>query len=214
MRATQGQPLLAVSVTQMPPELEKRKNAKHLPGAFRGEPGFAGAQPEPDFAVGSVSGYRWWALPAPDPLDPPGLYWDPGMLRGMHAGWEPGLNEARCLSNLTGGAPPHREDAVPEDECSCGFWGYWAPQPPYSVGAALLPVTGVIEGSGKTLIGETGFRCAKARITALHLPDAGLSPDWHAAAEARLQQLYPQARLYRVRAAMEREFPADPVYGS
>jgi hypothetical protein len=217
MRVTEGQPMLAVSVTQLPPELEKRKSAKRaLPGAFRGEPGFAGREAaEPEFAIGSVTGYRWWALPAPDPLDSPDYpdtVWAWDLLRGMHDTWDSGLNEAQCLSNLTGGAPPHKPGTIPDDDCSCGFWGYWEMQPRHSMGGSLLPVLGVIEGSGKTLIGETGFRCAKAKIRALHLPDCGLSPNWHAAAETRLQNLYPEATLYRVLGAMTREYPPDPNY--
>jgi hypothetical protein len=81
--------------------------------------------------------------------------------------------------------------------------------PQYSMGG-MLPVLGVIEGSGKTLFGETGFRCAQAQIRALHLPDAGLGPDGHAAAEDRIAALYPHATLYRVLGAMTREYPPDP----
>jgi hypothetical protein len=209
LRMTEGQPMMTVSVTRLPPELERRRTATAPPRAWQGEPGFAeqGQAPEPGFAMGSVTGYRWWALPRPD--GPAGGSWEPGELRGMHGTWGPGLLTARCIGDLTGGAPEHGPAAVPEDTCSCGFWGYWEVPPRHSMGA-MLPVLGVIEGTGKTLIGETGFRCAQAKIRALHLPDCGLGLDLHAAAEARIAQLYPQATLYRVLGAMTREYPPDP----
>jgi hypothetical protein len=213
LRMTEGQPMLTVSVTRLPPELARRRSAQTAPRTWRGEPGFAGqgGAAEPGFAIGSVTGYRWWALPRPDEAIPPCSRrgWDPGQLRGMHDAWGPGLLTARCIGDLAGGAPEHRQEGVPEEACSCGFWAYWDVPPRHSMGA-LLPVLGVIEGSGKTLIGETGFRCGQARIRALHLPDAGLSPDWHAAAEAAIARAYPQATLYRVLGAMTREYPPDP----
>jgi hypothetical protein len=211
LRMTEGQPMLAVSVTRLPPELEKRKGAKAVPRAWRGEPGFAGSgqAAEPGFAIGSVTGYRWWALPRPGAG---ATSWSPGGLRGMHDTWADGLIAARCIGDLTGGAPEHSPGAVPQDGCSCGFWGYWELPPQYSMGG-MLPVTGVIEGSGKTLIGETGFRCARAQVRALHLPDAGLGPGRHAAAEAWLERAYPHATLYRVLGVMTTEYPPDPARG-
>lgn len=211
LRMTEGQPMLAVSVTRLPPELTRRKGATSLPRTWQGEPGFAGQgqAAEPDFALGSVTGYRWWALPRPDAG---AAGWSPGGLRGMHASWADGTVTARCIGDLTGGAPEHDPADVPWEPCSCGFWAYWELPPQHSMGG-MLPVTGVIEGSGKVLIGETGFRCAQARIRALHLPDAGLGPDRHAAAEAWLELAYPHATLYRVLSAMTREYPPDPARG-
>ncbi len=51
---------------------------------------------------------------------------------------------------------------------NCGFWGYFRlTQHNLGIGASYLAVDGVIEGWGRTRIGELGFRCSKARILAL-----------------------------------------------
>lgn len=70
--------------------------------------------------------------------------------------------------------------AVPDPECGCGFWAYWnrlsstdfASHPwvayernyGYTV---TVPLAGVVEGSGRTIIGERGFRAERVRITDL-----------------------------------------------
>lgn len=111
------------------------------------------------FAVGSVTGLRWWDLT------------DDGLLRGTWGNWHPGENIAVC-KNSAG-------HDVPDDDCGCGFWAYWLPALTSEVGGNR-PVLGIIEGYGTTLIGEQGFRCAKARLIALTCafrvtrPD----PDW------------------------------------
>lgn len=48
---------------------------------------------------------------------------------------------------------------------NCGFWAYWsiADRSWYD----KLPVFGVVEGTGRVLIGTKGFRCQQARIVAL-----------------------------------------------
>lgn len=73
---------------------------------------------------------------------------------------------------------------VPDPACGCGYWAYWdglpmgdfdntvpvlrhsgyyySGQHQYSLS---IPVSGVIEGSGRTIIGEKGFRCQYAKIT-------------------------------------------------
>lgn len=85
------------------------------------------------------------------------------------------------------GVPYTHLSAVPDPECSCGFWAYWDGLPvsdfdcslpalrfSKSLGYALtLPVGGVIEGSGHTIIGEKGFRCEYAKITDLAVGLAG-----------------------------------------
>lgn len=75
----------------------------------------------------------------------------------------------------------------PDSSCGCGYWAYWdtrnvpdftAQRPWVSKHAyggyeAIIPLSGVIEGSGPTIIGETGFRTARARITDLAVVDTG-----------------------------------------
>jgi hypothetical protein len=114
--------------------------------------GFDGA--EPDLAIGSVTGVRWWNLAGT-------------ALQGVHGPWVMGENTARCGRRMSHGQDPH---PVPEEDCGCGFWAYWTADAAGNPHSFEVPVLGVIEGYGKTLIGERGFRCAKARIAALHIP--------------------------------------------
>lgn len=131
-----------------------------------GLPGFDGR--EPDLAIGSVTGVRWWNLRMPD--GPDGM---PDLsLAGVHSSdpWKPGENTARCARFLSLHAidEPHE---VPDESCACGFWAYWAVPDALNPHNFGVPVLGVIEGYGRTLIGDKGFRCARARITALHFSD-------------------------------------------
>ena len=113
---------------------------------------------EPDFAIGSVTGVRWWNLTGTE-------------LTGVHGSWAMGENVAYCAK----GGRPDDAHMVPEEDCACGFWAYWTTAASGNPHNFQLPVLGVIEGYGKTLIGEKGFRCAKARIVALHIPPAGIA---------------------------------------
>lgn len=91
----------------------------------------------------------------------------------MRNGWY----DAMCV------ARPH---TPPDSDCGCGFWAYWKPedcvefqhQKPWvkrtktgrDVYDLWIPLAGVVEGSGPTIIGDRGFRTARARITDLSLP--------------------------------------------
>lgn len=62
-------------------------------------------------------------------------------------------------------------EADVDPSCMCGYWAYWD-YPKFGENG----VVGIIEGWGKTLIGDEGFRCQKAKIVALVLPDADVPP--------------------------------------
>lgn len=110
---------------------------------------------EGDFAAGSVTGLRHWNLDDRD-----------GLLHGAWGIWQPGENIATCA--WWGRSKQPREDhLVPYESCGCGFWAYWQNPRSAEVGGKNT-VAGIIEGYGPTLIGDLGFRCAKARIVALH----------------------------------------------
>lgn len=156
----------------------QRKGPRH---GGAGIPGFDG-QGEADFAlaVGRVHGIRQWNYEVN-----PGLHSALGrdvapsaslllnhegklpLLRGVNQHyWEPGHNEAVC-SHVPGHKPPVEFDEKLNRECGCGFWAYWTVDARSWSNA--LPVWGVIEGTGRVLLGEKGFRCQRARIIALTL---------------------------------------------
>lgn len=115
-------------------------------------------------------------------------------VQGMHAGlWRRGIGcdngryKAQCTSGgiYSGLSLTRMRGEILDPHCGCGFWAYWRGLPmdwdaclPYvrkttSNGFQrggyhlAIPLAGVIEGSGKTIIGERGFRCEFARITDL-----------------------------------------------
>jgi hypothetical protein len=138
-----------------------------------GMPGFHGqGSRDFDFSAGSVQGYRWWCLDAPDlqGVPPDGDEgWFPGPLRGQtgHT-WKPGVNEAFCIYHASH-APPVEADDETGHACGCGFWGYWEPPEVPHFHSGALWLLGVFRGTGRTLIGTEGFRCQRAQIIALHL---------------------------------------------
>ena len=117
-----------------------------------------------DFAAGTVRGVRYW-----------NVIWNvmqSGQLKGNAGGiWLPGENTATCLTYAD-----HKPPVTVG--CGCGFWAYWSPA---AAGEACVrkdpqaQAVGVIEGYGKTVIGDMGFRSAKARILAVALTEAAIS---------------------------------------
>lgn len=108
----------------------------------------AGPTEEWDTSLGTVQGYRSWTY-NPD-----------GYIVGSYKSeWLPNgkdLYEATC---------PHGHTEVPyPDNCGCGFWAYWKET------TASRMVKGVIEGSGRVVVGSKGFRSQFAKITHLSHP--------------------------------------------
>lgn len=117
------------------------------------------------FAAGSVVGVRNWYVKKMLIPGEPCLY----NLRGAWLGnWQPGINQARCLAISAVMGPPQlgNPHVTPHRLCGCGYWAYW--EPTYhdldNPDNGCYPVTGIIRGHGRTLIGERGFRCEKAEI--------------------------------------------------
>lgn len=131
-----------------------------------------------EFAAGSVTGLRQWTLAAPDFSRSPhdaGQDWPPALLTGATGfAWPPGVVEATCNNGYPHPVPAEFVDnSVPtsaRSRCGCGHWAYWDLVPAFSSqfsSSGGLPVLGVIEGYGRVLLGERGFRSQKARIIAL-----------------------------------------------
>jgi hypothetical protein len=127
-----------------------------------------------DLAVGTVRGLRQWDLQPPDlNSDPARANWTPPPMKGATGAflWKAGVNEASCNKDRSH-KPPVDVDSRGHP-CACGFWAYWDIRALATGGAMSvnpktgLPITGLIEGTGRTLVGERGFRCQRARIIAL-----------------------------------------------
>ncbi len=133
--------------------------------------------------------------------------------------WGAGVQEAKCTSTFRA-APSWtdlldgRAEAIthepPEirEACGCGFWAYFdqflpvtthfgdlgGGKPYRTYGDMVeIPVFGVVKGSGRTIIGEKGFRCQYAEIVGLALPEIAQTQlswnttDWQIADTARNQ---------------------------
>jgi len=109
------------------------------------------------FAAGVVRGVRSFLVD------------DLGRLTGVSFKkvWLPGENQAKCYAE-SDGHPEILDFGAHLPECVCGFYGYYDGSNDYR--QSETTITGVIEGYGSTVIGSRGFRCAKARIVALHIP--------------------------------------------
>jgi hypothetical protein len=185
-----------------------------------------------NFAAGTLTGYRWWSMPGPDfHLDPltADEHWPRALLSGQRGEWQPGVNEAVCLQGH-----PHAEP-VPAGGCGDGFHAYKTlARHNLGADAGSLTVAGVIEGWGRSRTGSLGFRSSKARIVALcpqrrtrarrHQPgwydvfDSGYAeafpPEdvprietWMAVIECRLEETYPDAKMFTEQKAMLAKFP-------
>lgn len=131
------------------------------PDNSTGMRGFTG---DPEMAVGSVTGYRWWNM---------GLGAFKGLTGAYGGSWAPEeeVYEAECRRSgrwgATYGLDGHHP--VPDPDCGCGFWAYWRPESNNSFGGSytFAVVQGVLEGFGMVLIGDKGFRAGKARLKGL-----------------------------------------------
>ena len=126
------------------------------------------------FVAGAIVGTRSWMI-------------QNGSLTGVRyrsQDWTDGTNEAEChksgggytVSGLAhsmtrGGGfipswvPPHEPCLL---DCRCGFYAYFDGSVDY---AGEADVSGVIEGFGSCVVGDRGFRAARARVIALVVPE-------------------------------------------
>jgi len=116
-----------------------------------------------------------------------GLYGGHWNQRHQRDGW----HHADCAGSVVSSfsAPSQNlygfdEHKPPMPGCGCGYWAYWnagdsaefrtqrawVKKIDYMGYEVLIPLSGVIDGSGATIIGSRGFRTARARITDLAIP--------------------------------------------
>lgn len=182
-----------------------------------------------DLAPGRVLGLRQWSVPPPDLSgNPLATSWNPQYIAGA-AGrrWTNSVFEARCNSD-----PAHRPPVDVDNTgaaCGCGCWAYFSPSVMSDwCPCGYLALTGIIEGTGRVLIGEKGFRCQRARIVALtlsslirpvvrgpreqvteqELAQAQQTADaWMAVIGDRIGLLFPDARMFATGKGMLAAFP-------
>lgn len=147
---------------------------------------------EPGFDLKPVRGLRQWTLKSPDfrgdPLSADCGGWTVSPLTGMTGyAWADGVLEAYC-GNGYDHVPPVESVTEPRGSTvrdGCGFWAYWsmtelAGNSSFS-GSGGLPVLGLIQGYGRVLLGERGFRSQRAQIVALapaFSVQAEVTPPW------------------------------------
>lgn len=75
--------------------------------------------------------------------------------------WGPGVNQACCMGRKGTGNNITPASQVPARDCTCGFYATYTPE------LTSLGINGVIEVSGKVILGTRGVRAKRARIVAV-----------------------------------------------
>lgn len=200
-----------------------------------------------DLGLGTVVGYRTWEFRRHSPYCRLGVgyrYATPGDVAslvysgrwpGPGCGCPPGLrgkwgqqwSSAQLTATCASETYRFRCNRVLDrpDLCGCGVWAYWqlpAGQPflvrPGNFTPTEWAVAGRVEGSGRVVVGEKGFRCEKARIT-----DLCVQRETPAAVIAELEATFqvPVIKARRgfgpfqnpVSYTIHKKTDADPVYG-
>lgn len=143
-----------------------------------GVPGFDSAGSRDfELAMGSVRGFRYWTLPVGPALQrclsredaepcvaSLGITAIPLLTGATGRPWNPGVNKATC-NNFRDHKPPVEYDEARGSACGCGHWAYWTVSD--SQWLSGTTVAGIIDGTGRVLIGEKGFRAEQGKILAL-----------------------------------------------
>jgi hypothetical protein len=141
---------------------------------------------------GELRGYRQFEL------RPDGLY---PLAKATFGPWGGACEEARCAAGA--------DHPAPSADCRCGLYGWYHPG---SATVPLGPVSAVVAASGRCVLGDRGFRAARARIEAVSLPAAvRWNPRANAGARRMLAERYPDTRVYRSTRAMLRDHPPHDV---
>lgn len=80
------------------------------------------------------------------------------------ATWVPGMNEAVCIAPYDVRSYYEGHLEVPDPKCSCGFYSWHTEFPPEYLDKATF---GVIEASGRIVLGTHGMRSQRAKVIAL-----------------------------------------------
>lgn len=139
----------------------------------------------------SLRGYRMWDVAGMDLL----------ATNFGHGTWDDGYLRAECFRGLFDvfGVGSGQHDA-PAQGCGCGIYGWYRPDEARLHAGAIF---GVIEASGRVLLGDFGFRAEKARAVALAYPDAPADFVAHWAARG--------VRVFPSREALVAVYPPEDV---
>lgn len=149
---------------------------------------FSGSEP----LVGEVVGLRTFRVD------------ETGLLLPLYStqAWYDGVNVAACDPPAGGERAPH---PVASPGCECGFYAYGC-----DLAAArnrqMRHIQAVVSCWGRVVAGTQGVRAQYARIDALWLSPA--VPKW---ISSRIALRYPNARIYRDRAAMLADHPLSQL---
>lgn len=100
--------------------------------------------------IDSVRGYRQWR------------WYENKLISMRDTQWSKGLQVSECKKYSEAQEDTHDS---PQSDCTCGFYAHYLPLESYAY--YNNRVYGVIEASGRILMGTKGFRAEKARIVAL-----------------------------------------------
>ncbi len=141
---------------------------------------------------GELRGYRQFLL-LDDGLYPV-VHWSAGP-------WEQGRAVARCSTGA--------EHDVPARDCTCGLYGWYDPSGTSgSYGGARAGVA----AAGRVVLGDRGFRAARARVVAVALPvPLRWQPRGSARARRMLAERYPGVEVYRSVRPMVRAHPPEDL---
>jgi hypothetical protein len=152
---------------------------------------------------GSLRGYRTWRLLGRRAPVPEGALPLSSVTRRVV--WPPTL-EALCTPRDTewhAAAPlimPVASHRSPSRGCDCGIYAWYAADDTETLSA---PVFGAVEASGLVLMGDRGFRAARARIIAIVTRNRRLSAACAAAG----------VTVYRRRRHLLRDYPPEDLSG-
>ena len=167
---------------------------------------------EPPLIPGTLRGYRSWNITGLVSTCPCGC----GERMASEAGatllpvtyhtfaWVDGINVAVC-----GNGGPHQIPYVspfgPEMECRCGFYAKYRPE--FIEGV----IRGVIEASGRIVLGTKGLRAEKARIIAAAPNDQWIFITSRDDVVDQLQKKYSSTKWFDTTATMLEEYPPQSV---
>jgi hypothetical protein len=134
-----------------------------------------------------------------------------GWLEAMNfpAVWGPGLNVAHCMGSGGVGRNVTPMSRVPDPACTCGFYGTYKP-PSFISPLHLNAIHGVVQVSGRVILGTKGVRAQKARIVAVVALESSLfyvDPQ----RVALTRQHYPDVKWFNSLLEIVQAFPPQDV---